>query len=257
MEEQVRFPNQFGEQLSGALQRPDDFTGRGVVMGHCFTCSKHTRILIELSQALAEAGFMALRFDFSGNGQSQGDFAESAYSKHIEEMLTAVANLRKRGARWIGLAGHSMGAAIALLTAAVSGDARAVCTLAGRYTGLRAERLLDDLQRRDPKIPGRIAFTSRGRQLELAPRFFQDAERYDLPGSVHGLNLPLLIVHGDGDEVIPVSEALAGRDLKPAGTTLSIIKGADHMFSKSVHRRVITRQVVDWFKELDRQPIQR
>jgi hypothetical protein len=73
------FTNSIGEKLSGTLHRPNVSSGFGFVLGHCFTCSRHTRILIDLSNALTNLGFCVLRFDFSGNGQSEGRFEDSTY----------------------------------------------------------------------------------------------------------------------------------------------------------------------------------
>ena len=98
MEQPVQFNNHRGESLSGTLHVPAMPPDRGVVIGHCFTCSRHTRILQQIAQDLARAGFMAMRFDFSGNGQSEGVFAETSYSKHISEMKTAAAFLMEKGA---------------------------------------------------------------------------------------------------------------------------------------------------------------
>lgn len=192
---------------------------------------------------------MALRFDFSGNGQSEGKFSESTYSKQISEMKTAVDFLSKKGVFWIGLAGHSMGAVIALLAAAQLDTVKAVCALAGRLTGLDATGFLSQSQRQDLRETGSISFSSRGRRLELSNRFFADAEQYNLPKVIAGLRPPLLVVHGDRDEIIPVREAYQAQRLNPAGTTLTVIADADHMFSNEDHRRQISELVAAWFKQ--------
>ena len=247
-EEQVFFVNSQGERLAGTLALPSTANKYGVVLGHCFTCSRHTRILVELSQSLAEAGFLALRFDFSGNGRSEGDFADSSYTKHIEEMETAVSLLKDKGVSWFGLSGHSMGAAIALMTSARV-NASAVVTLAGRYSSLDPLQMLDDLQKDELSRTGRISFVSRGRSLELKDRFFQDAYNYNLSDIIRSLKAPVLAVHGDRDEIIPVSEAAAGQKLNPARVKQAVIKGADHMFVDESVRQKITGLATEWFKE--------
>ena len=138
MEQPIHFYNQHGEKLAGSLHLPKQHNGCGVVFGHCFTCTRHTRIIRETCDALAADNFLALRFDFSGNGQSEGEFSKSTYSKQVAEMQEASGVILKKGVRRLGLAGHSMGAVIAVLTTARIGTAKAVCTLAGRLTGLNA-----------------------------------------------------------------------------------------------------------------------
>ncbi len=249
MEHLIHFNNHFGEKLTGTLHMPIRPSGHAVVFGHCFTCTRHTSILRHICSELTEEGFMALRFDFSGNGQSEGDFAESTYSKQISEMTTAIALLSKKGASWIGLAGHSLGAAIALLTAAQQQAVKTVCILAGRLSGLNAMYFLSQTQRRELQNTGRVLFSSRGRSLQLPKDFFADAEQYNLPEVVTSIQIPLLVVHGDNDEIIPVHEAYQAQELNPANTKLAVIPQADHMFSRKEHRKQVSKLVVEWFKE--------
>ena len=249
MEQLVHFDNQLGEKLIGTLHLPESPTSYGVIFGHCFTCTRHTSIIRHICSELAEENFMALRFDFSGNGQSEGNFAESTYSKQVAEIETAVAYISKKGATWIGLAGHSLGAVIVLLTADRMSTIKAVCTLAGRFSELNATHFLSRKQRKELRNSGRIFFSSRGRSLELSKDFFADAEQYNLPDIISSLQAPLLVVHGDQDEIIPVDEASQAHDLNPEGTRLAVIPGADHMFSLEEHRRQISQLVVEWFKK--------
>lgn len=247
MEHQVRFKNTQGENLSGTLHQPREHSDRGIIIGHCFTCSRHTRVLQQMGLDLTEAGFQVLRFDFSGNGQSEGVFVESSYSKHVSDMKAAMTFLTGRGVAWLGLAGHSMGAVIALLTAAREKQIRMLCLLAGRLSGTKAGHFLDERQQAEIKRTGRVAFTSRGRSLELSREFFTDADRFDLPETIRTFDRPVLVVHGDRDEIVPVEEARRAQRINPGALTLSIIAGADHMFSDAAHRRRIGRLTVDWF----------
>jgi len=222
----------------------------GVVLGHCFTCSRHTGILRQICQDLTLAGCAALRFDFSGNGQSEGLFEQSTYSKQISEMRSAIAFLRKQGVDRIGLAGHSMGAVVALLAAAEMHDVEAVCCLAGRLTGMDPSRFLTKEQQQELQRSGRIHFTSRGRDLQLTRRFFSDTDQFDLPRIIRSLQTPLLIVHGDQDEIIPVDEAHRAYRLNSQYAKLEIIPAADHMFSSADQRRTIAAMIVQWFDKL-------
>jgi len=246
LEKQIHFANGSGEKLSGTLHLPQSATGRGVVLGHCFTCSQHTGILRQLGRELAAEGFATLRFDFSGNGQSEGVFAESPYSKQVDDMMAGMDILAEKGASWIAMAGHSMGALIAVLAAARSTKIKAVAALSGRLSGTNARRLFSETQLTQIQETGRVSFTSRGRSLEMTDTFFSDADRFDLPGTLSSFAVPLLIVHGNADEIVPVEEAFEAQALNPDGTELAIIHGADHMFSKDADRRRVSSTVVDW-----------
>jgi putative redox protein len=249
MEQPVHFYNHQGEKLAGTLHLPDRRDGCGVVFGHCFTCSRHTLIIRQACNELASEGVLALRFDFSGNGQSEGEFSASNYSKQIAEMQTAADVIAEKGARWIGLAGHSMGAVIAVLTAARTRSVKAVCTLAGRLSGLNATHFFGKKQLKELEDTGRVSFSSRGRSLQLSTEFFADANQYNLPETVKSLRTPLMVVHGDADEIIPVQDAYLAKTLNPEYTELVVIPGADHMFSAETHRSRTSKLVVKWFKE--------
>jgi alpha-beta hydrolase superfamily lysophospholipase len=249
MEQSVYFYNHQEEKLAGTLHLPDEPNGGGVVFGHCFTCSRNTRIIRHICSDLAAAGFIALRFDFSGNGQSEGDFAASSYSKQMAEIQKAVDIIAEKGAEWIGLAGHSMGAVIAILTAARMNRAKAVCALAGRLSGLKATHFFNKRQIKELHDTGRVSCSSRGRPLQLSTAFFADAEQFNLPETLKTLQAPLMIVHGDHDEIVPVEEAHLAQKLNLINTKLAIIPNADHMFSNDEHRLKISKLVVKWFEE--------
>jgi putative redox protein len=249
MDEQITFDNHLGEKLAGTLHRPEGGAGgTGVVLGHCFTCSRHTSILRDLAESLSEVGFVALRFDFSGNGQSQGIFSESTYSKQIAEVKAGMDLLREEGVQWIGLAGHSLGAIVSVLTAAEQGGVGAVCAFAGRISGLTPRHFLSSQQIQELDRTGAVHFKSRGRALKLKEEFFSDAGRYELASIVAELQVPLLVVHGDADEIIPVEEAYKARDANPDAVALEILPGADHMFSDRRQRRQVARDAADWFR---------
>lgn len=247
MEQPIRFDNHVGETLVGTLHRPDRPPIGAVVAGHCFTCSRHTGILRRICSDLCDAGFAALRFDFSGNGQSGGVFDQSTWSKQILEMEAAVDQMRQDGAQWIGVLGHSLGAAIALLVARKLPMVAAVCRVAGRVSALRATHFLTARQRSDLSRSGQAQFTSRGRQLTINQDFFADAQRYDLEEVIRALTIPLLVVHGDRDDIIPVAEAQRAKAANPAWVDLAIVEGGDHMLSQPDHQQQTARIVVDWF----------
>lgn len=247
MEEPIRFDNQYGESLAGTLHRPEGLPVGGIVAGHCFTCSRHTGILRQICKALSGAGFIALRFDFSGNGQSQGEFERSTWSKQIMEMQKAIELLRNKGAAWIGLAGHSLGAAIALLTARRTQIVSAICRVAGRMSAVPPMHFLTPSQQQDLVSFGRVEFTSRGRPLTLTRYFFDDAKQHDLMSATQDLPIPMLVVHGEQDNIIPVSEAYLAKTANPQRVELSIVPDGDHMLSRPEHQRLIASSVTEWF----------
>jgi len=254
METDVHFLNHLGERLFGTHHQPDAPSECGVVLGHCFTCTRHTGILREVGARLTDAGFHVLRFDFSGNGQSQGVFIETSYTKYITEMESAANFLKTCGVKWLGFAGHSMGAAVSVLAGARFSWTQAVCAIAGRLTGMDTSRIFSPEQLRLFQKIGRLEFVSRGRQLVLDSRFLNDMLSHDLRAVVVSLSIPLLIVHGTQDEIVPSDQALKAQSINPDNTELVMIPGADHFFSQPEHRDFAARKIADWFTQIRLNP---
>lgn len=250
MEQTVAFLNEYGQKLAGTLHIPESPTDRAVIWGHCFTCSRHTSVLRDISKKLEDRGIASLRFDFSGNGQSDGDFSHTSYSRHITEMKQAAVFLSEQGFVRFGAGGHSMGAAIAILAAermsSESLKIGAVCALAGRLGGGKISQLFSDEQMEELRQTGRVSFVSRGRKLELREDFFTDMQKYDLASTVANLKIPLMVMHGDKDDVIAVENALDAKKGNPA-IELEIIPDADHMFMNPAHRAGIAERAAAWF----------
>lgn len=249
MEEQIHFKNHDGENLAGTLHLPDKPSQFGVVLGHCFTCTRHTSILRRLAKDFTGEGFIALRFDFSGNGQSEGEFSQSTYSKQVAEMQKAAEIVASNGAAWIGMAGHSMGGLISFLTASQTESVNAVCAIGSRISAMKATHFLSQTQREILENTGQVSFTSRGRFLTVTEDFFSDADRFELQQILQSFHKPLLMVHGDQDEIIPAREAYRAGEISNGSVDLEIIAGADHMFSREDHREMASALVVDWFKK--------
>jgi putative redox protein len=247
MEKQLQFANPMGETLAGTLHQPAGPPVGAVIAGHCFTCSRHTSVLRYICSSLCEAGFAALRFDFSGNGQSEGRFERSTWSKQILEMEAAIKLMLSKGFTWIGLAGHSLGAAIALLAARRLDNIAAVCRIAGKINTTGPMQFLTSAQQETLAQTGRAEFTSRGRQLTINQEFFDDAQRHDLVAVTRSMTIPMLVVHGDRDEIIPVAEAHRAHEVNPRQVELRIIEGGDHMFARPQHRQQVVAAVTSWF----------
>ena len=245
--EKVGFKNIYGQKLAGTLHLPEEANGWGVVISHCFTCSRHISILTRTCRELAAAGFTALRFDFSGNGQSEGDFADTSYTRHVSEMKSAAALLRNRGAEKIFLAGHSMGATIALIAGSQMPEVPAICCIGGRLSRIDTPLVLDEGQRRELAEDGAFSFVSRNRKLRLKAGFFEDAARYDLPGILKAYDRPILVLHGEDDEIIPVDEARRAHDLNPDRIELALMPGVDHMFLEEADRNRAAARITGWF----------
>ncbi len=244
-EQEIQFNTPASLVLAGVLHRPDKPGSRGVVVCHGMMSSKDSPKHTGIAQELAGRGFCALRFDFSGRGQSQGDLLQLSFSRQVTECLAAIEQLTKIGVRKIGLVGSSMGGAVAILTA-TRADVAALATMAavGR-TDLLPERAVGkenlDQWRQDGSI--------RVQDQEVGYGLVEDSYKIDLPTLAQEIKCPWLILHGEQDEVIPTSDAQILHRASGQKAALEIIAGADHRFSNEGHRRQITNRIVDFLDQ--------
>ena len=243
------FTNSIGEKLSATLHRPSVPNGFGFVLGHCFTCSRHTRILIDLSNALTDLGFCVLRFDFSGNGQSEGRFEDSTYTKQIDEMISAVDFMKKNEADHVLIGGHSMGGMVSLFTAARQKDIAGVIALAVGSAPLHPDRLLTGIQKEQLITSGNVPFSSRGRNLVLTRDFFDDAKQYDIQEMIAQITCPVLIVLAENDMVLDPITAKSVLSSENQNVDVFEVEGADHMFSSAEHRQIIIAHITQWIQK--------
>src|SRR6516164_10893262 len=128
--EKFQFAGEGGHQLAAALELPDGEPSAYALFAHCFTCGKDTLAAKRISVALAARGIAVLRFDFTGLGSSEGDFANSTFSSNVADLVHAADHLRQARKAPAILIGHSLGGAAILAAAARIPEAKAVVTIA-------------------------------------------------------------------------------------------------------------------------------
>lgn len=234
----------FGE-IRNALGESLDYTvheGSGdglVVLGHGVTGNKDRPFVVALAEALAAAGHTALRFSFSGNGDSDGQFQDSTISKEVED-LGAV--LDAVGDRPICYIGHSMGGAVGVLRAADDDRINWLVSLAGMvHTQAFAEREFSD---QEPDS----GFMWEDEDCPLSSTYTDDMAAIDSVVDRGGdVLVPWLLVHGGDDDVVPLQDS---KDIveKAARATLTELPGADHVFSDAGTAPMI-EAVVTWVSE--------
>jgi len=227
-----------GERLAAVLH---GVPGRSaVVICHGMLSTKESPKHRALAEALAHRGLACLRFDFAGRGSSEGRLFDLCYSHQLDDLSAAVAALVARGVERIGLFGSSMGGAVALLAAATESRVVAVATMAavGRLDAIAARR------------PEAVRAWERDGQVEseegpIGRGYLDDLPRHDVLAATATLRAPLLVIHGDADEVVPWSDAEAIVGVA-AEAQLDIVPGADHSFSDPTQRAAALDMVADF-----------
>jgi len=226
--ERLSFPGALGTPLAARLERPDDGALAGVLFAHCFTCSKDLRAAGRLSRRLVEHGLACLRFDFTGIGESEGDFAATTFSTNVDDLVAAAAALHARVPRPLVLLGHSLGGAAVLAAAGRIPEAVLVATLAAPAdTAHFRETLLRNTPGLAETGAGEIELG--GQRFRIGRALLDDLAGHRLGDAVAALGRPLLIFHSPADRTVGIAQAHRLFELARHPKSLIALPGADHL----------------------------
>jgi putative redox protein len=225
------FTNAHGHKLSARLDRPDGAARAFALFAHCFTCDKTSKAAVRISQALADRGVGVLRFDFTGLGDSEGEFAGAGFSSNVEDLLSAARHMADHGCAPGLLIGHSLGGAAVLAAAADIASARAVATIGAPSDPAHILRLLGEgltAIEADGKAEVKIG----GRPFTLDKGFIDDVRMQSLAERIPHLGRALLVLHSPVDQIVGIDNA-SGIFL-PARHPKSFVSldKADHLLTK-------------------------
>src|SRR6266853_2848883 len=169
----VTFPGAFGTSLAARLDAPAGPPLAYAIFAHCFTCSKESKAAAAISAALAEKGFAVLRFDFTGLGGSEGDFANTNFSSNADDLVAAADFLRREHRAPALLVGHSLGGTAVLAAAARIPEARAVATIGAPFEPAHVLHLLHDSRDKITR-EGEAEVDIGGRPFKVQKQFLDD-----------------------------------------------------------------------------------
>ena len=203
----LEFSNTAGQILSGRIDLPE---GRETVaysiFAHCFTCSKNIKAISNISRALTREGIAVLRFDFTGLGESEGDFADTNFSSNVEDLVMAAEFMASDYRAPKILIGHSLGGAAVLQAAAKIPSAAAVITIAAPADPTHVSLALGDskkiIERR-----GEATVELSGRTFKIKKQFLDDLGSVRMRETIENLNRALLILHSPIDAVVGIENA--------------------------------------------------
>lgn len=247
VEEKISFTSTGGQILAGVLHHPADESPSGaVILCHGMESNKNSEKLVYLSRVLARRRILTLRFDFAYVGESSGKFEDITYSGEVADLRAAYALVQGRQPGRTAIFGSSMGGTVALLFAAEEPNVAALVTIAAPVHPEKfPSRILTAEQLRTWRTQGFTFYN--GQRLNSA--LLDDLERIDVPESARRIICPVLIIHGDADEVVPVKEARELNDCLSSVKKLLILKGTDHRLSDPVMMQRALTEAVDWLTE--------
>jgi putative redox protein len=243
--ERFDFVNAAGERLAALLDSPVDQPRAYALFAHCFTCGKDIRAAKRIAEGLTALGIAVLRFDFTGLGSSEGEFANTTFSSNVADLIAAAAELRRKRRAPAILIGHSLGGAAVLAAAGEVPEARAVVTIAAPCDPAHVAGLVRNLGVQ-VGAGGDIEVTLGGRSFRVSGAFLNDVAEQKLQERIAGLRKALLVFHSPTDEIVGIENA--SRIFATAKHPKSFVSlaGADHLLSRRSDATYVANVIRAW-----------
>lgn len=244
--EKINFINNEGQNLSGRLELPVDRRAHNFALfAHCFTCNKNLTAIRNISRSLTQSGFGVLRFDFTGLGESEGDFEDTNFSGNVEDLIAAATYLATNHQSPTLLIGHSLGGAAVIFASAKIKSVQALATIGAPSDPEHVTHLLSSAIS-EIETSGVATVNLGGRPFTIRKQFLDDLKSNKLEEVVAKLRKPLAILHSPQDKTVGISNA--EQIYKAARHPKSFISldGADHLLTDKKDSRYVGSIIASW-----------
>ncbi len=243
----AEFANAQGEKLAGLLELPEGEPRAFALFAHCFTCSKDIAAASRISRALAADGVATLRFDFTGLGNSDGDFANTNFSSNVTDLVAAADYLRREWRAPELLIGHSLGGAAVLAAAHAVPEAKAAAVIGApsdpdhvrRHFGVKEREILDE---------GSAEVSLAGRVFQIKRQFLEDISAQNMQERIAKLKKALLVLHAPLDNTVSIEEASRIFAMAKHPKSFVSLDTADHLLTKRQDSEYAASVIVAWAK---------
>ncbi len=251
--ERFNFPNAKAEQLAATLDLPLGKPTAYALFAHCFTCGKDNLAAKRIAERLTINGIAVLRFDFTGLGSSEGEFANTHFSSNVDDLVAAADHLRKMYGAPAILIGHSLGGCAVLAASHRIPDARAVVTIAAPYdpshvTGLFKEHV-DKI-----RAEGEVEVALAGRPFTIKREFLDDVAEKKLDACLASLRKALLVFHSPTDDLVGIDNASHIFQAAKHPKSFVSLAGADHLLSQKSDAVYVANVIAAWAERYLDQP---
>jgi putative redox protein len=254
--ERLDFANTKGEKLAALIDLPLGKPAAFALFAHCFTCGKDNLAAKRISERLAMCGIGVLRFDFTGLGMSEGEFANTHFSSNVDDLVAAADHLRKTHGAPAILIGHSLGGAAILAAAHRISDARAVVTIAAPSDPTHVTDLFKEHINKI-REQGEVEVALAGRPFRIKREFLDDVAEQRIDDRVRNLHKALLVFHSPTDDTVSIDNA--SRIFTTAKHPKSFVSlgGADHLLSKRSDAIYVANVIAAWVERYLEQSAER
>ena len=242
----LSIPNAKGYQLQAHLelpanQKPHYFA----IFAHCFTCTSNLSAVRNISRALTAHGFGVVRFDFTGLGRSEGEFADSYFSANVEDLIAVNAYITKHYGTPELLVGHSLGGAAVIVAASRLDNIKAVATVGAPATVSHVTHLFSH-GIEEVKQKGAVEVNIGGRPFKIDKDFVEDFEKVDLQAITKNLRKPLLIMHAPFDRIVGIDNAHDLYHNAKHPKSFVSLDDADHLLSNAKDSQYVGNVIGTW-----------
>jgi uncharacterized OsmC-like protein/alpha-beta hydrolase superfamily lysophospholipase len=243
--EKFDFRSAQGNTLAALLDRPDGPVRAVALFAHCFTCGKDIKAARRIAEGLTLHGIAVLRFDFTGLGGSEGEFANTTFSSNVDDLVAAADHLREKLAAPAILIGHSLGGAAMLAAAHRIAEARAVVTIAAPCDPAHVAGLLGEHVDKI-RSQGEVEVNLAGRPFRIRRELLDDIAEQKLTERIKNLHKALLIFHSPTDDTVGIDNAshifLAAKHPK----SFISLADADHLLSRPSDAAYVANVIAAW-----------
>lgn len=241
----VTFTGGAGETLAARLELPAGTPRAYALFAHCFTCGKDGFAAARIARALTAHGIAVLRFDFTGLGQSDGDFGNTGFSSNIEDLIAAADYLRTHHAAPQLLVGHSLGGAAVLAARHRIPEVRAVATIGAPADPAHVEHLLGEA-RAEIEAEGQASVSLAGREFCIRRSFLADIAGQRQSARIGDLKAALMVLHSPQDDLVGVDNARLIFDAARHPKSFVSLDGADHLLTRRADAEYVAAVLAAW-----------
>ncbi|AWX43139.1 hypothetical protein HME9304_00126 [Flagellimonas maritima] len=244
--QKITFTNKEGQQLVGRLEFPADRHPHNYALfAHCFTCTKNLSAVKNISKALTANGFAVLRFDFTGLGESDGDFADTNFSGNVEDLVAAADFLRENYESPSLLIGHSLGGAAVIFAATEIESVDAIATVGAPSNPKHVKHLFKS-GLEEINANGEAVVNLSGRDFKIKKQFVDDLDTKSLPETAKSLRKPLLIMHSPQDDTVSIKNAEEIYVAAHHPKSFVSLDGADHLLFDKKDSTYVGKVISGW-----------
>ncbi len=246
---QLQFTNRHGQKLAAQIDLPSESKPQAYALfAHCFTCSRNVKAAYNISRTLNSAGIAVLRFDFTGLGQSEGDFSETNFTTNVSDLIDAAGFMQTHYTAPQILIGHSLGGAAVLQAAGEIKSARAIVVIG---TPSKTDHLLKHMAEDRERIEsrGEAEVKLEGRVFRIKKQFIDDLSADHMSDTIKKLDRALLILHSPVDRIVGIENATEIFTAAKHPKSFISLDTADHLLSAQADSQYAGSLIAAWSRK--------